>query len=182
MAGVWARTDESRGVWKAPANEVVRGALSVATVLTKAEQGELNPIGVNCIRPFGVQGIRIWGARTLSTDTDWTYVNVRRLFNMIESTIMTGTQYAVFEPNDQALWEGLTRTVSSFLRGLWRDGALFGASEEQAFYVKCDAETNPQDSIDQRQGGCRSRHRPGEAGRVRHLPHRPDQGRVLTSV
>ncbi|MCB0967557.1 MAG: phage tail sheath family protein [Ilumatobacter sp.] len=149
MAGIWSRTDTNRGVWKAPANEVVRGALSVETDITKAEQGLLNPIGINCIRPFGTQGIRVWGARTLSSNTDWTYINVRRLFNMIETTIMNGTQYAVFEPNDQALWEGLKRTVGSFLRGLWRDGALFGATAEQAFYVKCDEETNPPDSIDQ---------------------------------
>ena len=149
MAGIWARTDESRGVWKAPANEVVRGALGIETDITKAEQGLLNPIGINCIRPFGTQGIRVWGARTLSSNTDWTYINVRRLFNMIETTIMNGTQYAVFEPNDVTLWEGLKRTISSFLRGLWRDGALFGATAEQAFYVKCDEETNPPDSIDQ---------------------------------
>ena len=149
MAGIWSRTDSSRGVWKAPANEVVRGALSVETNITKAEQGLLNPIGINCIRPFGTQGIRVWGARTLASNTDWTYINVRRLFNMIETTIMNGTQYAVFEPNDQALWEGLKRTVGAFLRGLWRDGALFGATAEQAFYVKCDEETNPPDSIDQ---------------------------------
>ncbi|MGK0477686.1 MAG: phage tail sheath protein FI [Ilumatobacter sp.] len=149
MAGVWSRNDETRGVWKAPANEVVRGALSVEIDMTKAEQGILNPIGVNCIRPFGTQGIRIWGARTLSSNTDWQYINVRRLFNMIETTIMNGTNYAVFEPNDQKLWEGLKRTVGSFLRGLWRDGALFGATAEQAFFVKCDSENNPPDSIDQ---------------------------------
>jgi hypothetical protein len=149
MAGIWARTDETRGVWKAPANEVVRGVLDVELNMTKAEQGMLNPIGVNCIRPFGTRGIRIWGARTLSSNTDWTYINVRRLFNMIETTIMNGTQYAVFEPNDKTLWEGLKRTVGSFLRGLWRDGALFGATAEQAFFVKCDEETNPPDSIDQ---------------------------------
>jgi phage tail sheath protein FI len=149
LAGIWSRTDDTRGVWKAPANEVVRGALSVETDITKAEQGLLNPIGINCIRPFGTQGIRVWGARTLSSNTDWTYINVRRLFNMIETTIMNGTQYAVFEPNDKKLWEGLKRTVGSFLRGLWRDGALFGATADQAFYVKCDEETNPPDSIDQ---------------------------------
>jgi hypothetical protein len=149
LAGIWARTDDTRGVWKAPANEVVRGALDVEVAITKAEQGLLNPIGINCIRPFGTQGIRVWGARTLASNTDWTYINVRRLFNMIETTIMNGTQYAVFEPNDMKLWEGLKRTVSAFLRGLWRDGALFGATAEQAFYVKCDAETNPPDSIDQ---------------------------------
>ncbi len=149
LAGIWARTDDTRGVWKAPANEIVRGALNVETNITKAEQGLLNPIGINCIRPFGTQGIRVWGARTLSSNTDWTYINVRRLFNMIETTIMNGTSFAVFEPNDQKLWEGLKRTVGSFLRGLWRDGALFGATAEQAFYVKCDDETNPPDSIDQ---------------------------------
>jgi uncharacterized protein len=148
MAGIWARTDDTRGVWKAPANEVIRGALDVEMNITKAEQGLLNPIGINCIRPFGTRGIRIWGARTLASDTDWTYINVRRLFNMIETTIMNGTQYAVFEPNDQKLWEGLKRTVNAFLRGLWRDGALFGATAEQAFYVKCDSETNPPESID----------------------------------
>ena len=148
MAGIWARTDDTRGVWKAPANEVVRGALDVETNITKAEQGLLNPIGINCIRPFGTRGIRVWGARTLSSNTDWTYINVRRLFNMVETAIMNGTQFAVFEPNDQRLWEGLKRTVGAFLRGLWRDGALFGASAEQAYYVKCDAETNPPESID----------------------------------
>jgi phage tail sheath protein FI len=149
MAGIWARTDDTRGVWKAPANEVIRGALDVELGITKVEQGFLNPIGVNCIRPFGTRGIRVWGARTLSSDTDWVYINVRRLFNMIETTILQGTQYVVFEPNDMKLWEGVKRTLSAFLRGLWRDGALFGATPEQAFFVKCDAETNPPDSIDQ---------------------------------
>ncbi len=149
MAGVWARTDDTRGVHKAPANEVVRGALDVESPITKAEQGLLNPIGVNCIRPFGTRGIRVWGARTLASDTDWTYVNVRRLFNMIETTILEGTQFAVFEPNDWRLWGRLNRTISSFLTGLWRDGALFGESVDQAFFVKCDAENNPPDSIDQ---------------------------------
>jgi len=148
MAGIWSRNDDTRGVWKAPANEVVRGALDVEMNITKGEQSLLNPIGINCIRPFGTRGIRVWGARTLSSNTDWTYINVRRLFNMIETSIMNGTQFAVFKPNDQKLWEGLKRTVGSFLRGLWRDGALFGAAEEQAFYVKCDAETNPPESID----------------------------------
>ncbi len=149
VAGLWARTDETRGVWKAPANDTLRGVLDVERNITKAEQGLLNPIGINCIRPFGTRGIRVWGARTLSSNTDWTYINVRRLFNMVETTIMDGTQWVVFEPNDMKLWEGVKRTVNAFLRGLWRDGALFGASPEQAFFVKCDAETNPPDSIDQ---------------------------------
>ena len=149
VAGVWARTDDTRGVWKAPANDTIRGCLDVERPITKNEQGLLNPIGINCIRPFGTRGIRIWGARTLSSDSDWRYINVRRLFNMIETTILEGTQYAVFEPNDMRLWEGVSRTLSAFLTGLWRQGALFGASPEQSFYVKCDAETNPPDSIDE---------------------------------
>jgi uncharacterized protein len=150
IAGIWARNDDERGVWKAPANEVVRGALKLATDTTHAEQSLLNPEGINCIRAFGSRGVRVWGARTLGEESgEWKYINVRRLFNMIETTIMNGTQFAVFEPNDQRLWSGLTRTVSSFLRGLWRDGALFGATAEQAFYVKCDNETNPPESIDQ---------------------------------
>jgi phage tail sheath protein FI len=148
MAGVWARTDESRGVWKAPANEVVRGALDVDLPLTKAEQGLLNPIGVNCIRPFGIRGIRVWGARTMSSNPSWNYLNVRRLFNMVESTIMDGTQWTVFEPNDLALWERVKRTLNAYLRTLWREGALFGATPGEAFFVKCDAENNPPESID----------------------------------
>ena len=149
VAGVWARTDETRGVWKAPANDTIRGVLDIERTITQNEQGLLNPIGINCIRPFGTRGIRIWGARTLSSDTDWRYINVRRLFNMIEATILEGTQYAVFEPNDMTLWEGVKRTLNGFLRGLWTAGALFGATADQAFYVKCDAETNPPESIDE---------------------------------
>jgi phage tail sheath protein FI len=149
IAGVWARTDETRGVWKAPANDTIRGCLDIERPVTKNEQSLLNPIGINCIRPFGTRGIRIWGARTLSSDSDWRYINVRRLFNMVETTILDGTQWAVFEPNDVGLWEGVSRTLTAFLTGLWRSGALFGTSPEQAFYVKCDAETNPPESIDE---------------------------------
>ncbi|HEY3736504.1 MAG TPA: phage tail sheath subtilisin-like domain-containing protein [Jatrophihabitans sp.] len=149
IAGVWARTDDTRGVWKAPANDTIRGVLDIERGVTQNEQSLLNPIGINCIRPFGTRGIRIWGARTLASDSDWRYINVRRLFNMIETTILEGTQYAVFEPNDVDLWEGVKRTLSGFLRGLWSAGALVGASPEQAFYVKCDAETNPPESIDE---------------------------------
>lgn len=149
IAGLWARTDETRGVWKAPANDTMRGVLGLEREITMAEQTLLNPIGINCIRPFGTRGIRVWGARTTYPDSDWRYINVRRLFNMIETAIMQGTQWAVFEPNDIKLWEGVKRTLNAFLRGLWRDGALFGATPEQAFFVKCDAETNPPDSIDE---------------------------------
>jgi uncharacterized protein len=149
ISGVWARTDETRGVWKAPANDTIRGVLDVERSVTQNEQSLLNPIGINCIRPFGTRGIRIWGARTLSSDSDWRYINVRRLFNMVEATILEGTQWAVFEPNDVTLWEGVSRTLTAFLRGLWSAGALFGTSADQAFYVKCDAETNPPESIDE---------------------------------
>jgi phage tail sheath protein FI len=149
VAGVWARTDDTRGVWKAPANDTIRGVLDVEYAVTQNEQGLLNPIGINCIRPFGTRGIRVWGARTLASDTDWRYINVRRLFNMVEATVAEGTQFAVFEPNDVTLWEGVKRTLNAFLRGLWSQGALFGASADQAYYVKCDEETNPPESIDQ---------------------------------
>jgi phage tail sheath protein FI len=149
MAGIWARNDDTRGVWKTPANEVVRGALDVEMKVTKGEQDLLNPIGVNCIRPFGTRGIRVWGGRTLSSDPSWRYVSVRRLFNYIEESIHLGTQWVVFEPNDNDLWARVKRTVYAFLLGLWRQGALFGAAPEQAFYVKCDEETNPPESVDE---------------------------------
>jgi phage tail sheath protein FI len=149
MAGIWARTDESRGVWKAPANEVVLGAVDVERKITHGEQSLLNPIGINCIRPFGVRGIRVWGARTLASDPSWRYLNVRRLFNMVETSILLGTQWVVFEPNDNALWQRVKRTINAFLLGLWRDGALFGTTPEEAFFVKCDGETNPPESIDE---------------------------------
>lgn len=148
MAGIWARTDSERGVHKAPANEVVRGALDVVSQVTDGEQGLMNPKGINCIRSFGTRGIRVWGARTLSSDAAWKYINVRRFFNWVEDSIQHGTQWAVFEPNDFSLWQRLKRDVTSFLLRPYRDGALFGATPDQAFYVKCDAETNPPDQID----------------------------------
>jgi hypothetical protein len=143
MAGIYARTDGTRGVHKAPANEVVRGCIGLEVVVTKGEHDTLNPIGVNVIRTFPGRGIRVWGARTLSSDPSWRYINVRRLFNMVEESIERGTQWVVFEPNDQNLWARVRRDVSAFLSLVWRSGALFGTTPEQAFYVKCDAETNP---------------------------------------
>lgn len=143
MAGIYARSDNERGVHKAPANEVVRGALEVEMQITKGEQDILNPIGVNCIRTFPGRGIRVWGARTLSSDASWRYLNVRRLFNFIEKSIQTGTQWIVFEPNDADLWARIRRDITAFLTNVWRTGALFGATPAQAFYVKCDEETNP---------------------------------------
>lgn len=154
VAGVWARVDESRGVHKAPANEVIRGANGLAFQITHAEQGELNRNGINCIRAFPGRGIRIWGARTLSSDPEWRYINVRRLFNFIAESIMLGTQWSVFEPNDQRLWASLSTNVSAFLNRVYRSGALFGASASDAYYVKCDAETNPPELIEAGQVVC----------------------------
>ncbi|MER6474760.1 phage tail sheath family protein [Streptomyces filamentosus] len=148
VAGIWARNDDQRGVHKAPANEVVRGAVSLRTQLTKGEHDRLNPIGVNCIRAFPGRGIRVWGARTLASDPAWRYLNVRRLFNYLEESILAGTQWVVFEPNDDALWARIRRTVSAFLVNEWRKGALFGLTPDEAFYVKCDRETNPPESVD----------------------------------
>ena len=143
VGGIWARNDDTRGVHKAPANEVVRGAISLALNLTKAEHDQLNPNGINCIRAFPGRGIRVWGARTISSDPSWRYLNVRRLFNYIEESIFEGTQWVVFEPNDQRLWGRVKRTINAFLLRVWRDGALFGATPDQAFFVKCDEENNP---------------------------------------
>ena len=150
VAGVWARTDAARGVWKAPANEVLRGITGLERPITDGEQSQLNPVGVNCLRSFGINGVRIWGARTLSqTDQSWRYVNVRRLFIYIEESIRRGTQWAVFEPNDRSLWERVKRNITAFLRGLWREGALVGATPEMAFYVLCDETNNPSASVDE---------------------------------
>lgn len=148
VAGIYARTDALRGVHKAPANESVRGALGVTYRITHQEQEVLNPAGVNCIRFFQNEGIRIWGARTLAADKQWKYVPVRRLFNMIEESIAAATRWVVFEPNDPALWNLIKRECTAFLTQLWRQGALMGRTAEQAFFVKCDAETNPQEEID----------------------------------
>lgn len=143
LAGLWSRNDDERGVHKAPANEVIRGALGLELVMTKGENDLLNPLGINCIRAFPGRGIRVWGARTLSSDPEWRYLNVRRLFNFVEESIFEGTQWVVFEPNDMTLWAKVSRTVSAFLYNVWASGALFGETADQAFYVKCDEETNP---------------------------------------
>jgi len=142
MAGIYARSDTERGVHKAPANEVVRGAIGLEVKTTKSEQDSLNPVGINCIRTFPGRGIRVWGARTLSSDGQWRYINVRRLFNFVEKSIEQGTQWVVFEPNDMDLWERIKRDIRAFLTRVWRDGALFGATPDEAFYVKCDEELN----------------------------------------
>ncbi|WP_042423863.1 phage tail sheath family protein [Streptacidiphilus anmyonensis] len=149
MAGVWARSDATRGVHKAPANEVLRGVLAPEIGVTRGEQSILNPVGVNCIRSFPGQGIRVWGARTLSSDPEWRYLNVRRLFNFVEKSILQGTNWVVFEPNDEVLWTSVRRTIRMFLRQVWRSGALFGGQPDDSFFIKCDQENNPEESRDQ---------------------------------
>lgn len=148
VAGTWARVDGTRGVHKAPANEVLMGVNGLGFQVTHDEQGGLNRAGINCIRTFPGRGIRIWGARTLSSDPEWRYLNVRRLFNYIAESIIEGTQWAVFEPNDERLWTRLRIASQNFLTRTWRDGALFGSRPEDAFFVKCDAETNPPDMVE----------------------------------
>jgi phage tail sheath protein FI len=154
MAGIWGRNDDTRGVHKAPANEVVRGAISLGCDITSKEQELLNPQGINCIRAFSGRGIRVWGARTLSSDPAWRYLNIRRLFNYLEESVINGTQWVVFEPNDDALWAKIRRTISAFLVNEWRKGALFGLTPDEAFFVKCDRETNPSEGIDAGQVVC----------------------------
>jgi phage tail sheath protein FI len=150
VAGVFSRVDAERGVHKAPANEIMMGITGLSQNINRLEQGQYNDRGINVIRIFKDRGIRIWGARTLATKSDpqWKYVNVRRLFIMIEQSILQGMQWAVFEPNDKFLWSKLTRDVRAYLLRVWRSGALFGKTPEEAFYVKCDSETNPRYLID----------------------------------
>jgi phage tail sheath protein FI len=144
IAGIYARVDTNRGVFKAPANEPILGALGLKYQISKAQQDGLNPQGVNCIRDLN-GNIRVWGARTIGGDAngEWKYINVRRTFLFLRESIDEGLQWAVFEPNDPKLWAKITRNVTAFLTNVWRDGALFGNTPQEAFYVKCDAETNP---------------------------------------
>lgn len=151
MMGIWCRTDQSRGVFKAPANETPRGVLGLAYETNMREQELLNPLGINCIRNFANynRGYKVWGARTLvePDNIQWRYISVRRLLSYIEKSIEIGTQWVVFEPNDQDLWARVSRTVSSFLERLWREGALFGGSPAEAFFVKCDGELNTHETM-----------------------------------
>jgi phage tail sheath protein FI len=148
VAGIYARSDIERGVHKAPANEKVRTVLELERTITKGEQEILNPKGIDCIRFFRGRGIRVWGARTISSDTLWKYINVRRLFLYLEESIEEGTQWVVFEPNNEKLWARVIQTISQFLTRVWRDGALMGTTAEEAFFVKCDRTTMTQDDID----------------------------------
>lgn len=148
VAGIFARSDVERGVHKAPANEIVRGARALQFAIGKREQDILNPIGVNVIRTFPGRGIRLWGARTTSSDPLWKYVNVRRLFLFLEESIDEGTQWVVFEPNNEQLWARVKQTITQFLTTVWRTGALMGTTPEEAFFVKVDRTTMTQDDID----------------------------------
>ena len=148
MAGVYARSDSTRGVEKAPANEVVRGVTGLAVQYNKGEQDILNPKGVNLIRSFSGQGIRVWGARTTSSNALWKYVNIRRLFIFVEESIKAGTNWVVFEPNDERLWARVHRTIDAFLTRVWRGGALMGSSPGEAFYIDISRNTMTQDDID----------------------------------
>jgi len=150
VAGIYARTDIERGVHKAPANEVIRGAVDLEFPIPKGNQDILNPRGVNCARDFRSdgRGIRMWGARTMSSNAEWKYINVRRLFLFVEESIDEGTQWVVFEPNDEPLWARVSRGITNFLNSVWRSGALMGVTQEEAFFVKCDRTTMTQDDID----------------------------------
>ncbi len=144
IAGIYARSDANRGVFKAPANESIIGALDVDRRLSKADQDGLNPEGINAIRTFNGT-IKVWGARTRADEanSEFRYISTRRFFNFLRESIDQGTQFVVFEPNSPALWQRITRSVSDFLLTQWQSGALFGETPKQAFFVKCDAETNP---------------------------------------
>ena len=148
VCGIYGRVDGTRGCHKAPANELFKTALGLKYNLTDAEQELLNPKGINCIRDFPGRGIRVWGARTISSNPEWRYVNVRRLFCMVEQALQNGTNWVVFEPNTRDLWKKITRNITAFLLNIWKSGALFGDSPEEAFYVRCDDELNPPESID----------------------------------
>ena len=147
-AGIWARSDNARGVVKAPANEVVRSALDFEFRLNKAQQELLNPEGVNCLRFFPGPGFLVWGARTVSDDPQWKYLSVRRYFNFLEKSIDEGTRWVVFEINGPALWDAVRHTVEGFLTNEWKSGALLGSKPEQAFFVRCDATTMTADDLD----------------------------------
>ena len=148
IAGIYARNDTNRAVYKAPANEVVNLAIGFEQLLNKAQQDVLNPEGVNCFRFFEGRGFRVWGARTISSDPEWKYVNLRRYFAYLERSIDKGTQWAVFEPNGEALWANVRRTVEDFLLNEWMSGALLGDKPEKAYFVKCDRSTMTQNDLD----------------------------------
>jgi len=148
VAGIYARNDIERAVYKAPANEVVRGAIGFDVFLNQGQQEVLNPEGINCFRYFEGRGMRLWGARTISSDPEWKYVNLRRYFAYLEHSIDKGTQWAIFEPNGEQLWGMVRRTIEDFLLNEWITGALLGDKPEKAYFVKCDRSTMSQNDLD----------------------------------
>lgn len=148
VAGIYVRNDSTRGVFKAPANDIVNLARGLETLLTKAQQDVLNSEGINCFRSFERRGLTLWGARTISSDPEWKYVNIRRYFAYLEQSIDKGTQWVVFEPNGEPLWQNVRRTIEDFLLKEWRRGALMGDKPENAFFVKCDRSTMTQNDLD----------------------------------
>jgi uncharacterized protein len=148
VAGIYARNDINRAVYKAPANEVVNGAIGFEILLNKSQQDVLNPEGINCFRYFEGRGFRLWGARTISSDPEWKYVNLRRYFIYLERSIDRGTQWAVFEPNGDQLWANVRRTIEDFLLNEWMNGALLGEKPEKAYFVRCDRSTMTQNDLD----------------------------------
>jgi uncharacterized protein len=148
MAGIYARTDVDRGVHKAPANTPVLGALRFTQTINKFQQELLNPRGINCLRSFSGRGHQVWGGRTLSSDPEWKYVNVRRYFLYLERSIEKGTQWAVFEPNGERLWANVVTTIESFLFNEWKNGRLLGSKPAAAYFVRCDRTTITQNDLD----------------------------------
>ena len=148
MAGVYARGDEQRGVLKPPTGDAVRGVARLESVVDHAAQGVLNREGVNVLRSFEGEGIRLWGARTLSSDPEWKYINIRRYLLFLEHSIDQSTQWAVFEPNGEGLWATVRRSVEDFLDTQWRSGALVGRRPQDGYFVRCDRTTMTQDDID----------------------------------
>jgi phage tail sheath protein FI len=148
VTGIYARSDVQRGVHKAPANEVIQGITGLEVQINKGENDVLNSENINAIRAFPGRGIMVWGARTMSDNTLWKYINIRRLFLFIEESIEQNTQWVVFEPNNEKLWARVKLTINQFLTGVWRDGALMGTKEEEAFFIKCDRTTMTQDDLD----------------------------------
>jgi len=148
IAGIYARSDRTRGVHKAPANEELLGITKLARAISTAEQKLLNPEGINALRFFPGQGNLVWGARTLSDDPEFRYVSVRRYLNFLERSIDIGIQWVVFEPNNEQTWANVRAAVSDFLRNAWRGGALMGVTADEAFFVKCDRSTMTQNDLD----------------------------------
>jgi phage tail sheath protein FI len=150
VAGIMARTDVARGVWKAPAglDAAINGVQDLQLNLNDLQNGQLNPLGINCLRSFEGRGHRVWGGRTISSDPEWKYLNVRRYFNYLERSIDINTQWAVFEPNSERLWGNVRRTIQDFLLDEFQKGALLGDKPEAAYFVKCDRSTMTQNDLD----------------------------------